>query len=56
MSNVHANNSSVWKIRKSAEPMPLGKRDPFRAARGIIWWFSASLLFWGVIAVLVLSG
>jgi len=56
MSITRLSNPSVWKMRDSTEPIPAGKRDPFRAARGIIWWFSASLLFWGVVAVLVFSG
>lgn len=55
MSNVRANDPSVWKMRNSAEPIPVGKRDQFRAARGIFWWLSVSLLLWFIAAAVALS-
>lgn len=54
MSNAHVDKPSGWKMRSDAEPVPIGKRDPFRTVRGILWWLSASLLFWSVIVAAVL--
>ncbi len=54
MKNAFAQNPSPWKQRNGSEPIPIGKRDQFRAARGIFWWLSASLLLWGIAAAALL--
>ena len=54
MSNAGTNSPSFWKMRNGREPVPVGQRDQFRAARGIFWWLSASIFFWSSAVAVVL--